>query len=91
MNKSEMIEAMRQELAVQVHDASSIVETIIETMTESLANGDNIEIRGFGSFQVREYEPYTGRNPKSGEQVRVKGKKLPFFKVGKEVKERVNS
>lgn len=59
-------------------------------MTESLVKGDNIEIRGFGSFQVREYKPYTGRNPKSGEHVTVKRKKLPFFKVGKEVKERVN-
>ena len=91
MNKSDMIEAMSTDLNVPARVASSIVETIIQAMTESLANCDNIEIRGFGSFQVREYESYTGRNPKSGDHVMVKGKKLPFFKVGREMKERVNS
>ena len=88
MNKSELIKALGQELAIQ--DASTIVETILQAMTESLANGDNIEIRGFGSFTVKTYKPYTGRNPKSGEQIEVKPKKLPFFKVGKELKERVD-
>lgn len=89
MTKSELIVALGKELAIQ--DASSIVETIIQAMTESLANGDNIEIRGFGSFTVKTYKPYTGRNPKTGEQVEVSPKKLPFFKVGKELKERVDS
>lgn len=89
MNKSELIEAMAGALNVPVRNAASIVETIIQAMAGSLANGDNIEIRGFGSFQVREYKPYTGRNPKTGVQIQVKPKKAPFFKVGKELKERV--
>jgi integration host factor subunit beta len=59
-------------------------------MTDALAKGDNIEIRGFGSFSVKEYGTYYGRNPKTGEKIKVKPKKLPFFKVGKELKERVN-
>ena len=89
MNKSELIEAVAEELNLSVKDASNIVDIIIQAMTESLAKGDNIEIRGFGSFQVREYAPYAGRNPKSGQKIDVSPKKLPFFKVGKELKERV--
>ena len=59
-------------------------------MAEALVRGENVEIRGFGSFQVREYESYTGRNPKSGDTIKVTPKKLPFFKVGKELREQVN-
>jgi len=59
-------------------------------MTETLVKGENVEIRGFGSFTVREYAAYTGRNPKTGEKTQVKAKKLPFFKVGKELREAVN-
>ena len=90
MNKSEMIEAMSQELNLPQRDASSIITTILDSMTDALAKGDNIEIRGFGSFSVKEYGTYYGRNPKTGEKIKVKPKKLPFFKVGKELKERVN-
>lgn len=89
MNKSEFIGAMAEELGLSTRDAANIVDTILGTMTESLASGDNIEIRGFGSFQVRKYEPYTGRNPKTGEQLLVKPKKLPFFKPGRELVARV--
>ena len=60
-------------------------------MTVTMAQGDNVEIRGFGSFKVREYDPYTGRNPKTGEKIEVKSKKLPYFKVGKELAKRLNS
>lgn len=63
---------------------------LIEAMADSLVAGDNIEIRGFGSFHVREYEGYIGRNPKSGKLIEVKAKKLPFFKVGKELRMRVD-
>lgn len=59
-------------------------------MAETLVNGGNVEIRGFGSFTVREYKSYDGKNPKTGEVVKVKPKKLPFFKVGKELRESVN-
>ena len=59
-------------------------------MTKTLEDGDRIEIRGFGSFSIRKYKPYVGRNPKTGETIEVKEKKLPFFKVGRELKNRVN-
>lgn len=90
MNKSEMIEAMSQELNLPQREASSIITTILDSMTDALAKGDNIEIRGFGSFSVKEYGTYYGRNPKTGEKIKVKPKKLPFFKVGKELKDMVN-
>lgn len=91
MNKSELIEALAEEINVPIREAASITNTIIDTMSEALANGESIEIRGFGSFVVKEYGSYTGRNPKTGEKIKVAPKKLPFFKVGKDLRERVNS
>ncbi|MEJ2033935.1 MAG: integration host factor subunit beta [Deltaproteobacteria bacterium] len=90
MNKSELIEALALETNMPIREASSITNTILEAMTDALAAGDSIEIRGFGSFVVKEYGTYYGRNPKTGERIKVPPKKLPFFKVGKELKERVN-
>jgi integration host factor subunit beta len=90
MNKSELIEALALEVNLPLREASSITNTILEAMTDALAAGDSIEIRGFGSFVVKEYGTYYGRNPKTGEKIKVPPKKLPFFKVGKELKERVN-
>ena len=90
MNKSELIEALSQDLNITPRQSSSILNIILEAMIEAMERGDDIEIRGFGSFNVKEYKPYVGRNPKSGQQIAVKPKKLPFFKVGKELKERVN-
>ena len=90
MNKSELIEAIAQELGMPIRQASAILNTILETMMESLERGDSIEIRGFGSFVIKTYQPYTGRNPKTGQKIKVRPKKLPFFKVGKELKERVD-
>ena len=90
MNKSALIEELAADLSLMPATASSIVNTILDTMTETLAQGDNIEIRGFGSFTVREYPAYCGRNPKTGGKVQVKPKKLPFFKTGKELREGVN-
>ena len=91
MNKSELIEALSQDLNMTPRQSSSILNIILEAMIEAMERGDDIEIRGFGSFTVKEYKPYVGRNPKSGQQINVTPKKLPFFKVGKELKERVNS
>ncbi len=90
MNKSELIEALAQAAALPVREARAATDTILETMTEALARGENIEIRGFGSFVVKEYDSYHGRNPKTGEKIKVPPKKLPFFKVGKELKESLN-
>lgn len=91
MNKSELIEALAQELDMSPGQSTSIMNTLLEEMMVAMERGEDIEIRGFGSFTVKEYKPYVGRNPKSGKQIAVKPKKLPFFKVGKELKERVNS
>jgi integration host factor subunit beta len=90
MNKSDLIEALAQGQGLPPKTAASIVNTILDTMIESLVKGENIELRGFGSFTVREYETYTGRNPKTGAQISVKPKKLPFFKVGKELRESID-
>ena len=90
MNKSELIEALAEKMQLPVREAASITNTIIDTMSDALAKGDSIEIRGFGSFVVKKYDSYTGRNPKTGEKIKVSPKKLPFFKVGKDLRERVN-
>ena len=89
MNKSELIEALAAQKSLSYKKAEEIINTIFDSMTNALISGDRIEIRGFGSFVVNEYKSYTGRNPKTGESIEVKPKRLPFFKVGKELKERV--
>ena len=91
MNKSELIEAIAQKENLPLREISAITNTILETMIETLAAGESIEIRGFGSFVIKEYEAYQGRNPKTGGKIEVPPKRLPFFKVGKELKEKVNS
>lgn len=91
MNKSELIEALAAREGLSFKRAEEIVNTIFDSMTNALVVGDRIEIRGFGSFVVKEYKAYTGRNPKTGDSIAVNPKKLPFFKVGKELKERVAS
>lgn len=91
MNKAELVLRVAEKAKVTQKVAKVIVDTIFEGMKNSLVKGERIEIRGFGSFMVKNYRGYRGRNPKTGEIVNVSGKKLPFFKVGKELKERVNS
>lgn len=90
MNKSELIEELSQRVDIPHREATAITNTVIDTMTAALSKGDSIEIRGFGSFIVKKYESYEGRNPKTGKKIKVKPKKLPFFKVGKDLRERVN-
>ena len=89
MNKAQLIEKVSERVKIPSTAARVIVDTIFDSMRESLEKGEGIEIRGFGSFTVRQYGAYKGRNPKTGEFVDVPPKKLPFFKVGKELKERV--
>jgi len=91
MNKSQLIEALALEINFPTPKAAALIETIIDTMIDTLAQGEHIEIRDFGSFGVKKYDSYTGRNPKTGEEILIAPKKLPFFKVGKELKERVNA
>lgn len=90
MNKSELIDVIAEKTKLPRKRAEDVVNMIFDSMTDILAKGGRIEIRGFGSFVCREYGSYTGRNPRTGESIQVKPKKLPFFKVGKELKERVD-
>ncbi|UJR79278.1 HU family DNA-binding protein [Sandaracinus amylolyticus] len=90
MTKSELIDAVAKRTKITKSRAELVVNCIFETMTTSLERGEGIEIRGFGSFTVRDYKPYNGRNPRTGKPVPVPEKRLPFFKVGKELKELVN-
>ena len=90
MNKSELIEALAQEIGIPHREAAAITNTVIDTMTDALARGESIEIRGFGSFVIKQYGSYEGRNPKTGKKIKVSPKKLPFFKVGKDLREQVN-
>ena len=91
MNKSELIERLAQRSGLNVIQSEEIVNLIYRRMRDTMMSGGRIEIRGFGSFVVKEYEAYQGRNPKTGEKISVPPKKLPFFKVGKELKERIDN
>lgn len=91
MNKSELIEKLSQAEGITLQEAWIVVETTLQGMTRTLENGDRIEIRGFGSFSVREYEGYSGRNPKTGKVIDVEAKRLPFFKASKELRQRVDN
>jgi integration host factor subunit beta len=91
MNKSQLIERIAKEEGITIKNAASVVNVVFDSMSDSLSKGDRVEIRGFGSFKVKSYDSYQGRNPKTGEIIQVKEKKLPYFKVGKEMKERVDS
>jgi integration host factor subunit beta len=90
VTKSDLIETVANKLHLPKGKAELIVNCIFDSMEESLRKGERIEIRGFGSFEIRHYKKYEGRNPRTGETVQVLPKRLPFFKVGKELKERVN-
>ncbi len=90
VNRSELIQALKNEGTLSRKEAEDVVDTFFETISASLASEDRVEIRGFGSFTVKKYKSYTGRNPKTGRKISVPSKKLPFFKVGKELKEKVD-
>ena len=91
MTKSDLIERVARRLPhISKKDTEVVVNTVFDRMTEVLSKGERIEIRGFGSFQVKIREAREGRNPKTGEEVRIPRKRTPFFKVGKELKERID-
>ncbi len=91
MTKSDLIEKLAENGKLPKKQAEAIVDLVFDSMVDAMKRGERIEIRGFGSFVVKDYKPYTGRNPKTGDKVDVRAKKLPFFKVGKEMKERVDA
>ena len=90
MNKSDLIEALSKGEDLTRTKAEDVVDLVFSEMTNALVAGDRVEIRGLGSFKVKSYDGYKGRNPRTGKQIKVKPKKLPFFKCGKELKERVD-
>jgi integration host factor subunit beta len=91
VNKSELIERLAVRTGLNVIVAEEVVNLIFKKMREAMVHGGRVEIRGFGSFVVKEYSSYEGRNPRTGEKKWIQSKRLPFFKVGKELKERVDS
>ena len=91
MVKSELIESLAERADITLAKAEEVVDLFFNGVTETLAQGHRVEIRGFGAFTVREYKSYKGRNPKTGEQITVPPKKLPFWKTGQELKQRVDS
>ena len=90
MNKSQLIEALAKEEGMTIKRAEMVINTVFESIEQALVADDRVEIRGLGSFKVKHYQGYVGRNPKTGDAIRVHTKRLPFFKVGKELKERVD-
>ena len=90
MNKLELISALKSKANITKAEAARVVEIFFDNMADAMEKGERVEIRGLCSFFVKDYKSYTGRNPKTGEKVIIKPKKLPFFKSGKELKNRVN-
>jgi len=91
MNKLDLIEVLKKETGLTKIEAKKVVALFFDEMAKALTSGDRVEIRGFCSFYVKHYKAYTGRNLKTGEQIKTKSKKLPFFKCGQELKERANN
>jgi len=92
MIKSELIQIIADQNPHLYHrDVERIVNTILEEVIEALAQGNRVELRGFGAFSVKERDARTGRNPRTGAAVEVQAKKVPFFKTGKELRERLNA
>ena len=91
MNKLELIQALKEKAKLPKQEAYEVVDLFFSEMTNAFIKGDRVEIRGLCSFFIKKYEGHTGRNPKTGEKVQIAPKRLPFFKCGKELKERVDS
>lgn len=90
MNKLELISALKADSDISKAEAAKIIQLFFESMSDAMAQGERVEIRGLCSFFVKTYRSYTGRNPKTGQRVQIRPKKLPFFKSGKELRERVD-
>ncbi len=91
MNKSELVKQLSEEANISLDEATLVVNTFVDSIKEALLANQRVEIRGFGSFKIKEYEGYAGRNPRTGEKVVVQPKRLPFFRAGKELRELLNS
>ena len=91
MNKLELISALKSDAGISKSEAAKVIQIFFDRMANAMAHGERVEIRGLCSFFVKNYRAYTGRNPKTGEKVLIQPKKLPFFKSGKELRERVDA
>jgi len=91
MNRSDLINSLKDNEALSRKAAEKVVDTFFGAISDTICKGQRVEIRGFGSFTVKKYKSYTGRNPKTGKKISVTPKKLPFFKVGKELKGMVDA
>jgi integration host factor subunit beta len=89
MNRADIVNRLSEQSNLSQKLAKLVVDTIIDTIRKAIISGERVEIRGFGSFSLRSYKPYKGRNPKNGEIVEVPAKRLPYFKVGKELREMI--
>lgn len=90
MTKSELVELIASKRSLPQKHVEAVVNGIIEAMVDAMMRDERIEIRGFGNFTIRHYDAYNGRNPKTGDKVKVPPKRMPFFKVGKDLRERVD-
>ncbi|TVM18862.1 integration host factor subunit beta [Oceanidesulfovibrio indonesiensis] len=90
MNKSELVKELAEENNMPVEEAAMFVEMFFDSVRDALLEDGRVEIRGFGSFKIKSYKGYVGRNPKTGQSVEVPPKKLPSFRAGKELKEVIN-
>ncbi|MCF6248270.1 MAG: integration host factor subunit beta [Desulfobacula sp.] len=90
MNKLELISTLKERANLTKSESAEVIKIFFDSLSNSFADGERVEIRGFCSFHVKEYKSYTGRNPKTGQKVTIPPKRLPFFKCGKELKERVD-
>jgi len=91
MNKLELISALKDKADISKNEAAKVVQIFFDSMTGAMARGERVEIRGLCSFYVKNYKSYVGRNPKTGDKVTISPKRLPFFKSGKELKDRVDA
>jgi len=90
VTKSELVEEFAKEMGITTKDAGVCVNVLFNSVVDALAKSGRVEIRGFGSFKVKEYEPYSGRNPQTGKSIQVRGKKLPYFKLSSIMGKRIN-
>ncbi|MDR2351880.1 MAG: integration host factor subunit beta [Deltaproteobacteria bacterium] len=86
MNKSHLIETLAHKAKLTPKEAENVVNVFLDAIIEGFVNGERTELRGFGTFKVKQYKSYMGRNPKSGTAITVKAKRLPFFKPGKQLR-----
>jgi integration host factor subunit beta len=91
MTKTELIQALSKDTELSIGKAEEVVKTVFNTMATALIKGDRMEIRDFGTFKVKYHDGYSGHNPKTGKPIKIKPKKLPFFKCGNELKDRVDT